>query len=162
MTAVNIRSVLLFKRIYTHLKWEVNFTVIKVITYFWSTFLTPVSTDPCCWEADDSSLSLSLILSPDYLSFSPLPSNLHPLLLPPSHSALASGVPVMMESLVSLCEPMSLMRHLSHTPYQINRLHQPITTTKTQQPGPGQTKRLTSLLWRSHSVIDKMGCKQRQ
>lgn len=51
-----------------------------------------------------------------------------PLSLSPFHFALASGVLVVMESPVSLCELLSLMRLLSHTPYQINRLHQPITT----------------------------------
>lgn len=98
--------------------------------------------------------SFIVTLSPNYLSLSSIS-------LPPSHFALASGVLVVMESLVSLCEPLSLMRLLSHTPYQINRLHQPITT-QTHQPGPRQAHRLTSSHRRSHFVIDKMWCKQRQ
>lgn len=79
--------------------------------------------------------------------------------LPPSHFALASGVLLVMESRISFGELLPLMRLLSHTPYQINRLHQTITT-HTHQPGPGQTQRLTSLHPRSHCVIDKMGCEQ--
>lgn len=42
-----------------------------------------------------------------------------------------------MESPFSRCELRPLMRLLSHTPYQINRLRQPITTQT--QPGPRQT-----------------------
>lgn len=105
--------------------------------------LIPFSTDPCCSDAETSGL------------FSPLPNYLSPpfhIFLPPSH--FASGLLVVMESLVSPCELLSLMSLLSHTPYQINRLHQPITT-QTRQPGPRQTHRLTSLHQQSQSVIDK-------
>lgn len=57
--------------------------------------------------------------------------------LPPSHFALASDALVVIESPFSHCEQQPLMRLLSHTPYRINRLQQPITSQT--QPGPRQT-----------------------
>lgn len=58
-----------------------------------------------CWQTC-SLFSFTLILS--------LLLQLLLLSLPPSHFALASGILLVMESHVSLCEPLSLMRLLSH------------------------------------------------
>lgn len=110
-------------------------------------FLSSLTPVPRMLKQVECFLLLSNYLSPPVLTF-----------LPPSH--FASGLLVVMESL-SPCELLSLMSLLSHTPYQINRLHQPITT-QTHQPGPRQTHRLTSLHQQSQSVIDKTWCKQRK
>lgn len=59
----------------------------------------------------------------------------HP--LAPSYFALASDALVVIESPFAHCEQQPLMRLLSHTPYRINRLQQPITSQT--QPGPRQT-----------------------
>ena len=98
------------------------------------TVLIPFSTDPC-WQTRILP-SFTFIRSPNYLLPSSIPF-LSP--LPPSHFALASGVLAVMESLASLCELLSLMRLLSHTAYQINRLHRPITT-QTHQPRAPQRR----------------------
>lgn len=121
--------------------------------------LIPFSTDPCCSDADRA------------VAFSPLlSSSLRIICLsPPSPSSPFASIPFRScqwcpggdGKPISLCELLSLMRLLSHIPYQINRLHQPITT-QTHQPGPRQAQRLTSSHRRSHFVIDKMWCKQRQ
>lgn len=107
---------------------------------------------------------ITILFLPHCHSLSKLsPPFLYPLsvLLPPSHSALACGALVVMESLFSHCETQPIMRLLSHTPYQINRLQQPITT-QTHQQGPRPTMRLTSLDQQKHFVIDRKQCKQRQ
>lgn len=62
----------------------------------------------------------------------------HP--LPPSYFALASDALVVIESPFYHCEQQSLMRLLSHTPYRINRLREPITSPT--QPGPRPTAAL--------------------
>lgn len=107
---------------------------------------------------------ITVLFLPYFLSLSKRsPPFLYPLALPlpPSHSALACGTLAVMESLFSHCETQPIMRLLSHTPYQINRLQQPITT-QTHQQGPRQTMRLTSLDQQKLFVIDRMRCKQRQ
>lgn len=55
--------------------------------------------------------------------------------------AFARGALVVMESLFSHSELWLLMRLLSHTLHQINRLQQPITS-RAHQPGPWQTMAL--------------------
>lgn len=78
-----------------------------------------------------------IVFHPNVFLFLHLP----PLPLLSPRVAFARGCLVVMESLFCHWELWLLMRLLSHTLHQINRLQQPITT-RAHQPGPWQTRPL--------------------
>lgn len=145
--------------------WDLNHLKFCIsLGFCW--WVSCVSLPPCAYSLLHwpvlTELESFLIRFNPFSESSPPFRHLLSLPLPPSHFAFESSVLVVMESLLSLCELLSLMRLLSHTPYRINRLHQPITTPNPPAHGPRRTQRLISPHQRLQFVIDKMWCKQRE